>query len=57
MGLIRAVVSVAIAYWVYQFLITNRERLQNVKYIGKWLARFDPLVVVIVSLILFNLLV
>ena len=57
MGLIRAVVSVAIAYWVYQFLITNRERLQNVKYIGKWLARFEPLVVVIVSLILFNLLV
>ena len=54
MGLLRAGLSIAITYWVYRYVTTHRLRLQKIPYIGPWLSKTNPLVVVIVALILLN---
>lgn len=54
MGLLRGGISIGVAYVVYRYLTTQRDRVNKIRYIGPWLSRADPLVVVIIALLLLN---
>ena len=57
MGLLRAIISTVLCVWIYKYIMTQPEEVIKIRYIGNLLVNTDPLLVIIVVLLLFNLII
>ncbi len=55
MGLLKAVISIALCIWIYKYITNEPEKVKKIPYIGDFVANSNPLLVVIICLILLNI--
>lgn len=55
MGLLKAVISIALCIWIYKYITNEPEKVKKIPYIGDFVANSNPLLIVIICLILLNI--
>jgi len=56
MGLLKAVISIVMCVYIYRYITYKPEEVRKIKYIGEYIVNQNPLIIIIISLILLNLL-
>jgi len=55
MGLLKAVLSIAMCFYIYRYITDKPNEVRKIKFIGDYLVAQNPLIIIIISLILLNL--